>query len=199
MLQVYGQGFALAMGLIAAIGAQNAFVLAQGLKRHHHAVAAGVCCLCDTVLILAGIAGLGTLISQSDLLMHITRYGGAAFLFTYGAIALKRAVRPARLAPAGPNVSGRRAIALTTLAVTLLNPHVYLDTVVLIGSLGGQIPAADRPYFAAGAVSASLVWFTTISFGAARAAPYLARPATWRIIDLLTAVVMAAVAIGLLV
>ncbi len=193
MLQSYLNGLLVAAGLIMAIGAQNAYVLAQSLRREHHLLVATLCVLCDALLVAAGVFGLASVLLQSPLLLGIARWGGAAFLLWYGARALLRAVRPRGLnEDAAAPARSRRSVLLAALAVTLLNPHVYLDTVLLIGSLGAQqsAPAA----YAAGAASASLLWFFSLALGAAWLAPWLARPATWRVIDLLVAAMMFSVA-----
>lgn len=193
MWQSYLNGLLVAAGLIVALGAQNAFVLAQSLRREHHLPVAALCVLCDAVLVVAGVFGLATLLAQNPLLLGVARWGGAAFLLWYGAKALRRAFRPQALneaANAGPR--SRKAVLMTALAVTLLNPHVYLDTVLLIGSLGAQqaVPGA----YAAGAASASFLWFFALATGAAWLAPWLARPATWRVLDVCVAVMMFVVA-----
>lgn len=197
MWQSYSNGLLVAFGLIMAIGAQNAFVLAQSLRREHHLPAAALCVLCDAVLIAAGVFGLAALLAQSPLLLGIARWGGVAFLLWYAFQALRRAFSNDALqgnADAGPR--SRRAVLLSTLAVTLLNPHVYLDTVLLIGSLGSQqaVPGA----YAAGAASASLLWFLSLALGAAWLAPWLARPSTWRVLDILVALMMLSVAAQLI-
>ncbi|MBD2838031.1 amino acid transporter [Pseudomonas sp. JM0905a] len=189
MWQSYLNGLLMAAGLIIAIGAQNAFVLAQSLRREHHLPVAALCVLCDALLVSAGVFGLATLLAQNPLLLAIARWGGVAFLLWYGIQALRRAISPSVLdqsSEAGPR--SRRAVLLAALAVTLLNPHVYLDTVLLIGSLGAQqtVPGA----YALGAASASLVWFFALALGAAWLAPWLARPATWRLLDLAVAMMM---------
>lgn len=197
MWQSYINGLLVAAGLIMAIGAQNAFVLAQSLRREHHLPVAALCVLCDALLVAAGVFGLASLLLHSPLLLAVARWGGAAFLLWYGVGALRRALSPQALDAGAANVSrSRRAVLLSALAVTLLNPHVYLDTVLLIGSLGAQqsAPAA----YALGAACASLLWFFSLALGAARLAPWLARPATWRVLDLLVAGMMFAVAAQLL-
>ena len=193
MWHSYFNGILVAIGLIMAIGAQNAFVLAQSLRREHHLSVAALCVLCDALLVTLGVFGLATLLTQSPLLLGLARWGGAAFLLFYGSQALLRALRPQALSQAehsGPR--SRRAVLLSALAVTLLNPHVYLDTVLLIGSLGAQQAAPGA--YALGAASASLVWFFTLAIGAAWLAPWLARPATWRLLDLAVAAMMFSVA-----
>ncbi len=192
MWQSYSNGLLVAFGLIMAIGAQNAFVLAQSLRREHHLPVAALCVLFDALLMSAGVFGLASLISQSPWLLSITRWGGVLFLLVYGILALQRALRPQGLDPSSAAPRSRRAVLLAALAVTLLNPHVYLDTVLLIGSLGAQqaVPGA----YAAGAASASALWFFGIALGAAWLAPWLARPATWRILEILVAGMMFSVA-----
>ncbi len=197
MWQSYANGLLVAAGLIMAIGAQNAFVLAQSLRREHHLLVATLCVACDAVLVAAGVFGLASLLLHSPLLLGVARWGGAAFLLWYGLKALRRAIDPQALDQSQQAAGrSRRAVLLTALAVTLLNPHVYLDTVLLIGSLGAQqsAPAA----YALGAASASLLWFFSLALGAAWLAPWLARPATWRLLDLLVAGMMFAVAAQLL-
>lgn len=197
MWQSYLNGLLVTAGLIMAIGAQNAFVLAQGLKREHHIPAAMLCVLCDALLIGCGVFGLAQLLARDDLLMSIARWAGVIFLVCYGALALRRAIFPRLLvvdfdAPA----RSRRSVLLATLAVTLLNPHVYLDTVLLIGSLGAQQPVPGA--YVLGAASASLLWFASLALGAAWLAPWLARPLTWRLVDLAVAAMMFVVAVQLL-
>lgn len=192
MWQSYSNGLLVAIGLIMAIGAQNAFVLAQSLRREHHLPVAALCILCDAILVAAGVFGLASLLAQSATLLAIARWSGAAFLLWYGSQALLRAARPQSLQAAGSEPRSLRAVLLTALAVTLLNPHVYLDTVLLIGSLGAQ--QIEPGAYAAGAASASFLWFSTLALGAAWLAPWLARPMTWRLIDLGVAVMMFSVA-----
>lgn len=197
MWQSYSNGLLIAAGLIIALGAQNAFVLAQGLRREHHVSVALLCVACDALLVTAGVFGLATLLAQHPLLLGIARWGGAAFLLWYGAQALLRASRPQALAKHNDNPPrSRHAVLLAALAVTLLNPHVYLDTVLLIGSLGAQQPVPGA--YALGAASASLIWFCCLALGAAWLAPWLARPSTWRFIDLSVAVMMFSIAWQLL-
>ena len=188
----YFSGMIAAAGLIMAIGAQNAFVLAQGLRREHHVSVALICMTCDAILILAGTFGLAALLLAHPLAMEITRWGGVAFLTVYALQALLRALTPRGLEAMGAPSRSRRAVLLSTLAVTLLNPHVYLDTMVLIGSLAAQhsLPLV----FALGAASASILWFTLLALGSARLAPVLHRPITWRCIDLAVAAMMLAIA-----
>lgn len=196
MWQSYSNGLLVAAGLIIAIGAQNAFVLAQSLRREHHLTVAALCVLCDALLMTAGVFGLASALTQSPQLLAIARWSGIAFLLWYAAQALRRACSRQSLAEQVQGVPrSRRAVLLAALAVTLLNPHVYLDTVLLIGSLGAQqaVPGA----YALGAASASLLWFATIALGAARLAPWLARPRTWQLIELGVAAMMLGVAVQL--
>jgi L-lysine exporter family protein LysE/ArgO len=193
------EGFLLGAGLIIAIGAQNAFVLRQGLKREHVFAVATVCWLSDALLIALGVAGVGGLVKASPGVLTLVTIAGVAFLAAYGAIAFFRALRPGRLEASASRRQGLGATLLTALALTFLNPHVYLDTVVLIGGLSARHQGAAAVAFAAGAALASAVWFYGLGFGARLLAPLLARPAAWRILDLGIAIVMWGIAIGLAV
>ncbi|HEY1134362.1 MAG TPA: LysE/ArgO family amino acid transporter [Nocardioides sp.] len=190
-------GLLTGLSLIVAIGAQNAFVLRQGLLRRHVAPVVAVCAVSDAVLIVAGVAGIGTLVALAPAAIDVLRWGGVAFLTAYGAMALRRAVRPAALDPAaGLGRSVGRTVA-TAVALTWLNPHVYLDTVLMLGSVAQQEGPTLRWWFAAGAVVASLAWFTGLAYGASRAHRLLERPATWRVLETLIGVVMLAIALRL--
>jgi len=198
MWQSYLNGLLVAFGLIMAIGTQNAFVLAQSLRREHHLPVAAFCVICDALLVAAGVFGLATILAQSPILLGVARWGGALFLLWYGTQALRRAFSASSLEQsAGQTARSLRAVMLSALAVTLLNPHVYLDTVLLIGSLGAQqsVPGA----YVVGAASASLLWFFTLALGAAWLAPWLARPGPWRLLALLGAAMMYAVAVQLII
>ncbi|MET0950194.1 MAG: LysE/ArgO family amino acid transporter [Pseudomonas sp.] len=197
MWQSYVNGLLVAAGLIMAIGTQNAFVLAQSLRREHHLPVAALCVVCDAVLVAAGVFGLATVLAHNPTLLAVARWGGAVFLIGYGSLALRRACSKQSLRQ-GENQTVRslRAVLLSALAVTLLNPHVYLDTVLLIGALGAQ--QTEPGAYVIGAASASLLWFFTLALGAAWLAPWLARPSTWRILDLLVAVMMFTVAFQLI-
>ena len=189
-------GFAASAVLIIAIGAQNAFVLRQGLRREHVLAVVAVCALSDLALILAGIGGLGAVVLARPSAVSMIRWVGAAFLITYAIMAARRAWRPTQLTPAERAPATLGATVLTCLALTYLNPHVYLDTVLLLGSLAQRHP--HRWIFGLGAAAASLVWFTALGAGAHRLAPLLARPAAWRVLDGLIALVMLGVAASLL-
>ncbi|AGL20800.1 LysE/ArgO family amino acid transporter [Actinoplanes sp. N902-109] len=188
-------GFVAAVVLIVAIGAQNAFVLRQGLRREHVVPVVVTCALSDLLLIAAGIAGLGALVAARPMVVTVIRWVGAAFLLTYAVTAARRALKPSGLAPTDRGPATLRATLLTCLALTYLNPHVYLDTVLLLGSVAQQSP--HRWLFGVGAALASAVWFTALGLGARRLAPVLSKPLAWRILDGLIAVVMAALGIGL--
>lgn len=192
------QGFGLGAGLIIAIGAQNAFVLRQGLLRRYVFVTALLCTLCDATLIALGVGGLGTLIAQAPTLTAIATWGGAAFLLWYGLRSFRAALRPSALNAAGATgTTSLRATVLTVLAFSLLNPHVYLDTVVLVGSIGARYPADQRGTFALGAMLASLIWFFGLAYGAAWLAPLFQRPIAWRILDAIIGGVMWTIAASL--
>lgn len=193
-----GQGFLLGAGLIVAIGAQNAFVLRQGLIRRHVLPVVLVCAVSDAALIALGTAGLGGLIAARPQLLWLVGLGGAAFLGLYALQALRRALHPHRLQAAGGGDGRLAPTLLTCLALTLLNPHVYLDTVVLLGSISARFEGAQRMAFAAGAMTASLVWFFGLGYGARLLAPLFARPVAWRILDGLIALTMAMLATALL-
>ena len=191
-----GLGFGLS--LIVAIGAQNAFVLRQGLLREHVLPVVAVCAASDAVLIVAGIAGLGSLLDLAPWLVDTMRVAGAAFLLTYAALAARRAWRPDAIdARTDGTGSALWPVVTTAVALTWLNPHVYLDTVVLLGSVAGT-HGDDRWWFGAGSVAGSVLWFTALGFGARLLQPVFARPSAWRVLDAVIAVVMVVIAATLL-
>ncbi|WP_300651577.1 LysE/ArgO family amino acid transporter [Hydrogenophaga sp.] len=188
---VFLQGLALSLGLIVAIGAQNAFVLRQGLRREHVGSVVVFCAVADAALITAGVLGMAQALGNSPGLARALALAGAAFLAVYGWRALRRARNPERLTASDTGASISRAAALAQAAAfTLLNPHVYLDTVLLVGSIGAQQPAALRGWFVAGASTASLLWFGLLGFGARWMAPWFARPKAWQVLDALIGVTM---------
>jgi len=192
-------GLATSAGLIIAIGAQNAFVLSQGIRREYHWPIAGVCSLLDTLLIMLGIAGMGVLISNSPLMLSIVTWAGVMFLLWYGANALRSAFKSEVLETrAAGGFTSLWSALLTTLALSLLNPHVYLDTVVLLGSIGGRYPEEGRFWFGAGAALFSFIWFFSLSLGARWLAPLFKKPIAWRILDGLVCLMMWTLA-GLLI
>ncbi|SFL66979.1 LysE/ArgO family amino acid transporter [Geodermatophilus ruber] len=192
-------GVALGLGLIVAIGAQNAFVLRQGLRVEHVTAVVAVCALSDLALIAAGVLGAGAALGRVPLLIPVVCIAGAAFLLGYGLLAARRALRPGALLPeAGGVRAGLAATVGTCLALTWLNPHVYLDTVVLLGSMASTY-GAHRWEFAAGAGAASVAWFTGLGYGARLLRPVFARPAAWRVLDGGIAAVMAALGVSLAV
>jgi L-lysine exporter family protein LysE/ArgO len=190
-LQVYVQGLALSLGLIVAIGAQNAFVLRQGLRREHVASVVTFCAVADALLIAAGVLGMAQALGRSPGLARAMALAGAVFLAVYGWRALRRARQSHQLraAEGGEGLRWSAAVAQAA-AFTLLNPHVYLDTVVLVGSIGAQQPQGLQSWFIAGASSASLLWFTALGFGARWLAPWFARPRAWQWLDALIGVTM---------
>lgn len=192
-------GFGAGAGLIIAIGAQNAFVLRQGLHRRRIALVVAICIVSDALLILAGVAGLGALVDQAPGFLTVIRWAGAAFLVAYGVLAARRALRPGTLDPLSGPAPAAQGVALTALALTWLNPHVYLDTVVLLGSLAAAQGDPERWAFGIGAMTASAVWFSMLGFGARALGPALRRPVAWRILDSAIAVQMFAVAALLLI
>ncbi|MEQ6247320.1 LysE/ArgO family amino acid transporter [Sulfitobacter sp. HNIBRBA3233] len=197
MLASLVPGFLLSLSLILAIGAQNAFVLRQGLRREHVFWVCLTCALSDALLISAGVAGFGALATQLPWFETVMRYGGAAFLLVYGWRNAQSAWRGGAVLDAGGRggaVLGRTL--LTLLALTWLNPHVYLDTVVLIGSISAQYP--DRLAFGIGAVAASFVFFFALGYGARLLQPLFARPASWRVLDAVIALTMWGIALSLI-
>lgn len=184
------QGFGIGGGLIVAIGAQNAFVLSQGVRRNHHLVIAAICIICDAIFITAGVAGFGSVIAASTTLSHWVAWGGAGFLFVYGLGSLRSALKGGRLDTNDQAVRSLRAAIIATLAVTLLNPHFYLDTVVLLGSVSSQFQGDHRLYFWTGAVSASTLWFISLSLGGQMLAPLFRKQISWRILDTLVCATM---------
>lgn len=208
---VFAAGVGLGASVIIAIGAQNAFVLRQGIRRNHVLAVVATCVLCDWALIAGGAAGFGALIGAFPLVTRVAAWAGAAFLVAYGAMALRSAFKPAAViaeesaaadsagaeASAATRISTVRSTVIATLAVSLLNPHVYLDTVVLLGGLAAQYAAPMRLWFALGAMLASALWFFGLGFGARFLAPLFERPAAWRVLDVAVGAVMWWIASGL--
>jgi L-lysine exporter family protein LysE/ArgO len=195
----YLTGLILGAALLMAIGAQNAFVLRQGLLRAHVALVVVLCVLIDVALTMLGVGGLAASLGRNPLALEALAVAGACFLSWYGFRAARRACSTQSLAAASASgVQSARSVLLQTLAVSLLNPHVYLDTVMLIGAVGVQQPAALRPAFLAGVWTASCGWFTSLGFGSRLLAPVFARPIAWRVLDALVAIVMWGIALTLL-
>lgn len=189
-------GFSFSLALIVAIGAQNAFVLRQGLRREHVLPVVIICAASDAALIAAGVAGLGAALAEHHTAVLVVRGIGGVFLLCYAALAARRALRPHALTPTDGPSAPLGATLLTCLAFTYLNPHVYLDTVLLLGTIAHQDP--HRWLFGAGAVVASIAWFTSLGLGARLLAPILARPTAWRILDAVIALTLTALALPLL-
>lgn len=193
-------GFLLGGSLIVAIGAQNAFVLRQGIRRDHVLAVTVTCVVCDWTLMSLGALGVGTLVTAFPALTMGASLLGAAFLFYYGATSFRSALRPGFLQTDGGKAgfAGTWPAVAATLAVSLLNPHVYLDTVVLVGSVAARYEPLARAAFVIGAGTASFLWFFGIGFGARLLAPLFARPAAWRVLDLIVGLVMWSIAASLL-
>jgi len=191
-------GFLLGGSLIVAIGAQNAFILRMGLVRRHVFALCLFCALSDAILIAAGVAGMGAFVTANPAALRFVTLGGAAFLLAYAGIAARRAFKPAGLVAADRAETGLGAAIAQCFAFTWLNPHVYLDTVVLVGALSAAYQPAPRLAFGAGAVLASFVWFFGLGYGARLLAPVFARPSAWRILDGGIAAVMAWLGLSLL-
>jgi L-lysine exporter family protein LysE/ArgO len=198
ILQPAIEGFLLGGSLIVAIGAQNAFVLRQGLARRHVFPIATFCFLADALLIAAGVGGLGSLVQAMPRLLFIVTLAGAAFLTVYGAMAIRRASQIEGLSVVGAAESRLGPALATVAALTFLNPHVYLDTVVLLGSLSARHAGEARLAFGLGAMMASCVWFYALGYGARLLAPLFARPIAWQILDIVIGLVMFSIAASLL-
>ncbi len=192
-------GFSLGFSLILAIGSQNAFVLRQGLRRSHVLLVCLTCALSDALLIAAGVSGFGYLSDKVPWLGDAMRWGGALFLFIYGLLSFRSALSANdALDPEGSTTQSWKAAFFTCLGLTWLNPHVYLDTVVLLGSVAAQYDGS-RFWFGMGAMVSSFVFFFSLGFGARYLAPFFARPRAWQMLDILVGLVMWAIAIKLIV
>ena len=189
-------GLLTGFSLIIAIGAQNAFVIRQGLRREHVLLIVLICAISDAALILVGTGGLGRIIQGNQIALEIIRWFGVAYLTLFGLRSLRSAFKSQSL-QVGEVLQARAGdVARSALALTFLNPHVYLDTVILLGSVANQFES-DRWFFALGACLASIIWFTTIGFGARSASRFMSKPIFWKILDSIIALVMFSIAITL--
>lgn len=190
MIMPYLNGLATGAALIIAIGAQNAFVLSNGIKKNHILVIVLICSFCDALLIIAGVSGVGAAISANPLLTEITLWGGALFLFWYAFRSLRSAFNSQKLEQTEPTCRSFTAVMGATFAVTLLNPHVYLDTMILVGSIGSRFGENERLLFTLGAISASFIWFFTLGFGGSKLAPFFQNALSWKILDVMVGLIM---------
>jgi L-lysine exporter family protein LysE/ArgO len=190
-------GLLTGLSLIIAIGAQNAFVLRQGLARQYVGPVVALCALSDAVLIAAGVSGIGAIVAHAGWVMDVVRWLGVAFLASYGVLSLLRARRPDTLEAARAGAPSRRSAVGRALALTYLNPHVYLDTVLLLGSIANQHGSGDRWWFAVGAAVGSVLWFTGLGYGAGAFQRLLATPRAWQVLDVLIGLTMLAIALSL--
>jgi L-lysine exporter family protein LysE/ArgO len=197
MLLAMVAGFGTGLSLIVAIGAQNAFVLRQGIRRHAVPAVVVICAASDAVLIALGVAGVGSVVHAKPVALTIVGLAGGTFLVCYGVLALRRVFRPAALSGEGLPVESTRRAVLTCLTMTWLNPHVYLDTVLLVGSIAAT-HGALRWDFGLGAVLASVCWFAALGFGARLLRGLFARPSAWRVLDGLVATTMITLGVTLL-
>ncbi|SDE12319.1 LysE/ArgO family amino acid transporter [Nocardioides lianchengensis] len=197
MLDSTAAGLATGLSLIVAIGAQNAFVLRQGLAREHVVPVVAICAVSDLLLIVAGVAGIGTVVERAPAVVEVVRWLGVAFLTWYGVRTLLGARKAAGLTAGGGRRTSLRSAVGRATALTWLNPHVYLDTVLLLGSIANTHGSDGRWGFAAGAGAASLLWFSGLGFGARLLSPLLARPRAWQVLDVLIGVTMLAIAVSL--
>lgn len=192
------QGCILGAGMIIPIGAQNAYILGQGINRNHHVLAASLCIFCDVILILVGVFGAGTLISSYPLLTQLITWAGIVFLLFYGALSFKQFLRNQyEKTHISQSVKSKNTVIATTLAVTLLNPHVYLDTVVVLGSVGSQFEGNQKVAFALGTILASFIWFYGLAIAAARMSSVLSQPRVLRGIDFMVGLIMWFIAFSL--
>jgi L-lysine exporter family protein LysE/ArgO len=187
-------GLLTGLSLIVAIGAQNAFVLRQGLTRQFVGPVVAICSLSDLVLIAAGVTGIGAIVQHAPTALTVVRWLGVAFLTAYGVRSLWRARRAVALAPAAEEEPRLRGAVLQATALTWLNPHVYLDTVLLLGSIAAHHGSNGRWWFAVGAGAASILWFSGLGYGARLLSPMLARPRAWQVLDVLIGLTMLAIA-----
>jgi len=199
MLTFFLKGMGLSASLIMAIGSQNAHVLRMGLRREHVALTVFACVICEAVLIAIGILGMGTLLSTYPLWIRIASWGGAAFLFWYGLRAMRSAMQSHSLRVSGGEAMNWRPALAAVLAVTLLNPHVYLDLLVLLGAVGAQQPGNGKFWFGLGALCNAALWYGLLGYGARLLTPLFALPIAWRILDIVIAVMMWTLAIQLLI
>jgi L-lysine exporter family protein LysE/ArgO len=191
-------GFALGGGLIVAIGAQNAFVIRQGILNQHVFWICLFCSIADATLIWSGVYGLGVIVEKLPIFVTVMTYGGAAFLIWYGVKAVQRVLSPIAMKSDGEAAPSLLSALTACAGFTLLNPHVYLDTVVLVGSIANARPVGQQFDFALGASVASFLWFFTIGFGARALGPVLNRPTVWRVLDVVIAAIMFLLAARLL-
>ena len=195
MLDSLATGLLTGLTLIIAIGAQNAYVLRQGMAREHVGVVLAICAVSARVLIVAGVAGIGTIVEQAPAAIDVVRWFGVAFLTAYGIRSLLAARHSGALETQARRTTSRRTAVLTAAALTWLNPHVYLDTVLLLGSIANTHGPDGRWWFGAGAGAASVLWFTTLGLGARRLSPLLARPRAWQVLDVLIGLTMLGIAV----
>jgi len=193
------KGFTLGLSMIVPIGAQNAMILNQGINRNHHLMAAGLCAFYDIILIAFGIMGGSFILNSSDLMFTLLTWGGILFLIGYGASSYQSALSPEKDESETSNTTHKslKVVIVTSLVVTFLNPHAYIDTVMVIGSVGGQFEGINKIYFMVGAMVASLVWFFTLASGAAKLSNVLARQKVKQGIDMAIAIVMWVIAASL--
>lgn len=197
MVMAFAKGMVTGGGLIVAIGAQNAFVLSQGVRKNHVLTIALICSVCDMLLISIGIAGTGRFVAQNTHVTAIASTGGAVFLFGYGVRSFLSAYKGGSLNIDETPLRSLKAVVAATLAVTFLNPHIYLDTIVLMGSISATFVGSGRYFFGAGAITTSFIWFFLLGYGGRALAPFFKNPASWRLLDTLVGVSMWIIAMSL--
>ena len=198
MIEIYFKGLALGASLIIAIGAQNAFVLSQGVRKKYSIIIPLICSISDAVLISIGVLGVGKILASNELVSNIASIGGALFLGWYGMRSFRSFLKPGHLDESNEGPQSLKAAVLFTLAVTLLNPHVYIDTILLLGGISSQFEGNGRYVFGAGAVSASFLWFFTLSLSSRILSPVFKNPTAWKILDFTIALIMWFIAFSLI-
>jgi hypothetical protein len=194
------QGLIVCFGLIVSIGAQNAFLLKQGILKQHVFAVALLCFLGDVLLMTIGVLGLGELISQSPWISFLVAILGVVFLFTYGSQSfISMFKQSGALKESDSSATSLKRTLMITFAITFLNPHVYIDTVVILGAIGGKLALSEKWMFLAGSLTCSLIWFFGVGYGAGFLAPYFAKRRVWQILDFITGVIMYAIAISLVI
>lgn len=194
----FAKGLVIGAGMIIPLGAQNSYLLSQSIRKNYHFMAASICIFCDVLLMSLGVFGGGALIASNSVIAAIITWGGIAFLTVYGSMFFKNVYKNQYSVESNEHKQrSRKAVLFTTLAVTLLNPHVYLDTVMIIGAISGQFADTEKQMFLAGTITASFLWFYALSHAAAKLSPWLSQPKVQRVIDLLVALIMWGIAISL--
>ena len=199
ILHTFLEGLSLCFSLIIAIGIQNSFVLKQGIIKNHNLLIAMICSFGDAILIIAGVYGIGKILSANEFLLHFFYWGGVAFLFGYAVVAFRSSFKNNQLnIDDQPKIGSLKSLVTKALVVTFLNPNAYLDTCVLMGSVSATLPSDEKFSFTIGAILASFIWFSLLSFGSRFLKPIFEKPIAWKILDFVIGCMMFAIAISLI-